>query len=89
MHLAQAFNGGCFFIHLGVVLHRARTEWVKDRVDRVVHLAKVRVMTHKIQFADFRQVELLAGVAFGQLHLRDAQFRQSECFPSRRRDFKN
>ncbi len=46
---------GCDMRGPGVVLHGARTKWIKMRIDGEIPLAQARVMTHHLKLRDLRQ----------------------------------
>ena len=56
MQAGKQWMRGNFFVDLGVIFHGAGSQRIESRIYAKVHLAQISIMTHYVNFADFRQI---------------------------------
>ena len=51
MQVTEPWKGSNILINLGVVLHRARTKWIKFTLNRVIPLGQACEVPNNVKFA--------------------------------------
>ena len=89
MQIGEARQAGHLFVQPRIVLHRARSQRIKSRINRIVLLTQPCVVPHHLRLGQTRKTNGVRPVEPAKTALHRRRFGQVDTAPTRRILFKD